>query len=134
MKAFFDVVLGQSELLGSWALAVLGGGVAIIGWYVRNPVGPTPTLRVRWLVLVILAMFLELGSIMAMYLGYGQLTNVMLGVLPGNINSADEFYCVLEQHGFDEARLLFEWQFGLFFSGVILLVVFALRNYSLLTK
>lgn len=132
-KTFFDAILKQSELLGSWSLAVFGACVVLIAWYVQRRLERKGDPNMRALSLVFLCGFLQGVSILLMYFAYGGMVNVILTVQFSKFENAKQFYDTLGTP-FQNSQDLFAYQFLSFFVGIILLGIFALRNYHLVKK
>jgi len=129
--AFFEAALKQSELLGSWSLAVFGACVVLLAWNAQRRLDNQTAPGLGALPFVVACGGLQGMSILLMYLAYGQMVNLIPAVQFAKFDSADAFEKLLTQVGFDSAQILFAIQFACFFIGVALLGVFALCNYRL---
>jgi|HubBroStandDraft_2_1064218.scaffolds.fasta_scaffold10388_5 hypothetical protein len=129
-KAFVEATLKQSELLGSWSLAVFGGCVALIAWYVqRRQDGHGKPLKCLSLVLFCAAA--QGVSILLMYFAYGIMINIIPELPFAKPESAEALRQFLKDIGFNGARYLFVAQFCTFFAGVGLLFIFGISNRKL---
>jgi hypothetical protein len=129
--AFFEAVLKQSELVGSWSLAVFGACVVLLAWNAQRRLDKQNAPGLRALPFVIACGGLQGISILLMYLAYGQMVTLIPAVQFAKFDSAAAFEKLLTEVGFDAAQILFACQFAGFFLGVALLGVFALSNYRL---
>jgi hypothetical protein len=133
-KALVEAILKQSELLGSWALAVFGACVVLVAWYVQRRLDRSSQPMIKSLWLVFVCIFLEGGSILLMYLAYGTMVNIIPDVQFAKLETAEQLRTFLRNFGFGQAQFLFVLQFCTFFVGIVLLGLFALRNYHLVRK
>lgn len=133
-KALVDAILKQSELLGSWSLAVFGAAILIVVWYVQRQLERQDT-PIRGRSLVIGCLGCQALSILTMYVAYGELVNLIPELQYSKWQKPDEFYGYLEGlRDFGRAQLLLSAQFWLFFVGIVLLGVFGVCNYHLIGK
>ena len=133
-KAFVDATLKQSELLGSWSLAVFGACIVLVAWYVQHRLEHSEQPAIKAMFLVLVCILLQGASILLMYFAYGTMVNIIPELQFTKIESADKFRTVLRGIGFDQARYLFIYQFWSFFVGIALLGVFASCNYHLIRR
>ena len=70
-KALVEAILKQSELLGSWSIAVFGASIILVAWYVQRQLYPSGQPRIRAEFFVLLSILFEGTSILLMYLAYG---------------------------------------------------------------
>ena len=132
-KAFVEAILKQSELLGSWALAVFGASILLIAWYVQRQLDQSNQPAIRGRFLIVLAILLQGISILLMYLAYGIMVNLIPELQFAKLDSAARFYTFIgSNRSFQEAQLLLRWQFWLFFAGIICLGIFGLCNAHLI--
>jgi hypothetical protein len=133
-KAFFEAILKQSELLGSWSLAVFGACVLLTVWYAQRRLDHANHPALRALYLVFACALLQGLSILLWYMAYGQLVNVILVVQFAKYQTTQQFLDVLAKTDFELARLLFVCQFATAFAGIVLLGLFALLNHRLVRR
>jgi hypothetical protein len=134
-KAFVEATLKQSELLGSWSLAVFGACIVLVAWYVQRRLDDDANRpRIRSLSVVFACGLLQGVSILLMYFAYGTMVSIIPELQFAQTQSANQFRSFLISIGFDEARYLFMFQFFSFFAGIVLLGVFAARNYNLVRR
>ena len=131
-KVFVETIQKQCELLGSWALAVFGASVLLVVWYAQRRMDASKPVPVRALWLVIACGIFQGLSILAMYLAYGAIVNVIPDLYFAKIDGADSFYAFTTAHGFPAAQYLLQAQFYLFFGGLVLMGFFALVNRPLI--
>jgi hypothetical protein len=129
-KAFVDATLKQSELLGSWSLAVFGGCVALIAWYVQRRLDNKGT-TLKCVSLVLWCAAAQGVSILLMYFAYGIMVNIIPELQFAKPESAEAFRQFLKDVGFNGVRYLFVAQFCTFFGGVVLLFIFGISNRKL---
>jgi hypothetical protein len=133
-KALVEAILKQSELLGSWSLAVFGAAILLIVWYVQrllDQAAKPPPLR-GWYLIVIAVAF-EGASILLMYFAYGKMVNLIPELQFTRIDNPAKFYDFLKgMHSFNVAQWLFFLQFWTFFLGIVSLGIFGLCNLNLL--
>lgn len=131
-KALVEAILKQSELLGSWSLAVFGAAILIIVWYVQRQLDEKQTF-IRWKLLVVVTVVCQAFSILAMYAAYGTVVNVIPELQFSKLETPQSFYDYLERlPAFNHAQLLLSAQFWLFFVGIVSLAIFGVRNYHLI--
>ncbi len=131
-KASVEAVLKQSELLGSWSLAVFGASILIIVWYIQRQLDDKPSpIRGKWW--VVLALICQGFSILTMYGAYGTLVNLIPELQFSKLETPERFYNYLEHlQGFNNAQHLLTAQFWLFFAGIVFLAIFGVLNYHLI--
>ena len=131
-KIFVEAIQKQSELLGSWALAIFGACVLVIVWYAQRRMDASKPIPLRALGSVVGCTILQGVSIGMMYAAYGAVVNFIPVLHFAKIETADEFFAFLTTHGFSQIQILLEAQFFSFFAGVFLLAMFAVVNIRLI--
>jgi hypothetical protein len=133
-KAFVEATLKQSELLGSWSLAVFGACIVLVAWYVQRRLDHPDRADVKALWLVFVCILLQGISILLMYFAYGTMVNIIPEAQFAKTETAEQFRTFLANMGFNNARYLFVCQFWSFFAGIVLIGTFGLKNVHLVAR
>jgi hypothetical protein len=132
-KALVDAILKQSELLGSWALAVFGAGVFLVVWYVQRRLDQPNQPTIRGWVFIVFSILFQGVSILLMYFAYGIIVNLIPELQFTKLDTADKFYDLLTKNtSFNNAQWLLVLQFLCFFVGIVCLGIFGLSNARLI--
>ncbi len=132
-KALFDAILKQSELLGTWSLAVFGAGILLVTWYVQRQLDPTTRVTVMGWPFVWICIVCEGASILLMYVAYGIIVNLIPELQFSKLETSEKFYGFLQGNkSFSWAQIVLTLQFLSFFAGIVFLGAFGVRNVHLM--